>query len=232
MLHQTRHMLSACLLVLAGVSFAACNSPMEVQEGPGELLGSQGAVVDAGQPVFALSDFSQVGTSTLVRTRNGVNYRLSTSELEPGSAYTLWILVFNDPEGCATPLNCVDADIVNPDAKPDMLYAAGTLVGRRGTATFAGRLKVGDLSGSINDPVSLPAFGLMDPFGAEIWLAVHQHGPKIPEFMPDMIQSVDGGCTDAGIPEAGVSSPWNDHPGFGRRGPNTCQTIQIAFHQP
>jgi hypothetical protein len=47
--------------------------------------------------------------------------------------------------------------------------------------------------------------------------------------MPDMIQSVDGGCFDAGIPEPGVDSPWNNY-AFGRRGPNTCHTIQIAVH--
>jgi hypothetical protein len=46
-----------------------------------------------------------------------------------------------------------------------------------------------------------------------------------------MIQTLDGGCTDAGIPVAGVTSSWNQHP-FGRRGPNTGVPVQDAVHRP
>ena len=49
--------------------------------------------------------------------------------------------------------------------------------------------------------------------------------------MPDMIQTVDGGCTDAGIPAPGANSPWNSH-AFGMRGPNACQSVQFAVHPP
>ncbi len=52
---------------------------------------------------------------------------------------------------------------------------------------------------------------------------VHDHGPMIPTLLPDMIQTIDGGCTNAG-----VVPPWNDHE-YGRRGPNTCQSVQIAL---
>jgi hypothetical protein len=196
---------------------------------------SPGGVVDAGQTVIdlaALPAIVPVGSSRLVRTPNGVNFTLSTTGLGGGHAYTLWIVIFNNPAGCGVPHECGPDDVVNDAAKPDMMYAAGSLATAAGTATFAGRQGVGGRNGSINAPVGLPAYGLMDPYGAEIHLAVHDHGPKLPEFLPDMIQTVDGGCTDAGIPVAGVSSPWNDYPGFGRRGPNTCATVQAAVHRP
>lgn len=201
----------------------------------GATAASPGGVVDTGQAVIdlaALPGIVVVGTSQLVRTPNGVNFSLSTTGLAADHAYTLWIVIFNDPAGCGVPHECAPDDVVNAAAKPDMMYAAHSLATAGGTATFSGRRSVGDRSGSVNAPVGLPAHGLMDPYQAEIHLAVHDHGPKRPEFLPDMIQTVDGGCTDAGIPVAGVSSPWNDYPGFGRRGPNTCVTVQAAVHRP
>jgi hypothetical protein len=202
----------------------------------------QGAVRDPGQPVVSLTDFSVVGTSSLVRTPNGVNYSLSTTGLSPGHAYTLWIVIFNATEGCAHPIpgvsSCGDFDVVNDDAQPDMMFAGGNVAGGSGHATFSGRRRVGDSSGSANGPVALPAHGLTDPWGAEIHLVVHDHGPVLPGYMPDMIQTIDGGCTDAGVPAAGVPSPWNDYDGdpgvgaFGRRGPNSCASIQASIHRP
>jgi hypothetical protein len=53
----------------------------------------------------------------------------------------------------------------------------------------------------------------------------------MPAYMPDMIQTVDGGCSDAGIPAPGANSPWNNHV-FGMRGPNACQSVQFAVHSP
>ncbi len=223
-------------LVTAAIALIGCESPTQPgADEPFNVDPVAGAVRDPGQPVLRFSDGEEVGASTLVRTWNGVNFHLTSEDLTPGDAYTLWIVIFNDPEECLapTPLSmCSGPDVVNEDAKPEMMYAAGRIGGGSSKATFAGRRSAADMSGSINDPVGLPAFGLLDPFGAEIHLVVHHHGPKIPEFMPDMIQTVDGGCTDAGIPAPGAPSPWNDHEGFGARGPNACQSIQFAVHQP
>ena len=224
------------------LAFAACDGVSDVgsEAVPTAPQISEAAVVDANQPVLDFAMLGTWGTSKLVRTGGGVSYQLSTSGLEPGHAYTLWFVVFNDPAGCLTPNACIGDDVVNPGADPDMAYAAGHIVGGSGRATFAGSKGVGVLSGSVNAPV-LPASlanGLTNPLGAEIHLVVHHHGPKLPEYMPDMIQSIDGGCTDAGVPAAGVPSPWNlydgDPPegGFGRRGPNTCSSVQFAVHRP
>jgi hypothetical protein len=176
----------------------------------------------------------------IVRTKNGVNYRVDTNSLLPGHAYTLWVVIFNEPGQCLTaPDTCTPADLFHPGAKPDMLYGAGTVVGGTGRATLAGRTRVGDVSGSVQAPVGLDSFGLIDPFGAEFHLVVHHHGPVIPEFMPDMIDSLAGGCTDAGIPAQGEDSPWNFlawSPAyaqeFGRLGPNACLSVQFSILRP
>lgn len=179
------------------------------------------------------------GQSKLTRTPNGVNYRVQTEGLEPGHAHTLWIVIFNNPDGCLSGIpgvtSCGPADVVNDAARPDMMWAAGNIVGGSGRTTLAGRRSVADQSRSANAPVGLPAYGLETPEGAEFHLVVHDHGPVLPSYMPDMIQSIDGGCTDAGVPAAGVPSPWNDYAGppmgaFARRGPNTCASVQVALH--
>jgi hypothetical protein len=61
----------------------------------------------------------------------------------------------------------------------------------------------------------------------------------IPAFMPDMIQTLAGGCTDTGIPAQGAPSPWNDYAGspaygqeFGRLGPNACASVQFSILAP
>lgn len=212
---------------------------------PTDPLAAMGAVQDGGQPVFYWEspDMVEGASSTLTRTRNGVNYRVMTSDLEPGNAYTLWIVIFNDTDGCTDGIpgafSCGPLDVGSDAARNDMMYAAGLVAGGSGKATFAGRRSVGDLSGSANGPVGLAAYGLEDPYGAEIHFVVHDHGSMLPEYMPDMIQTIDGGCFDAGIPVAGFEGlPWNDYDGepgvgaFGRRGPNTCASVQVAVHSP
>jgi hypothetical protein len=197
---------------------------------PGTAASSKERPAAADTPVVRFADGATVGGATLIRTPTGVSFRLSTSDLTPGHAYTLWVVIFNEPANCSVPNQCAPTDLGNDAAKPDMMYAAGALSGGRDAATFAGRVAAGDVSGSINAPVGMPSYGLLNPYGAEIWLAVHDHGDKLPEFMPDMTMTIAGGCANAGIGDP----TWDlyEGPEFGRRGPNTCTTIQGAFFQP
>lgn len=225
--------LAACL-ILPLVVLAGCKPAADSPLGPEDAFVRAGHVVQTA-PVLSFADFSQVGGARLTRTPEGVKYRVETTGLVPGNAYTLWIIPFNHTPGCqaGTPgaSLCGGADVVNDDALPDMAWAAGDIADGNGTVSFSGRRGIGDLVGSVNDPVGLPAYGLLDPFGAEFHFVVHDHGPMIPEFMPDMVTTLDGGCTDAGVPAPGVSSPWNDHE-YGARGPNTCQSVQFAVLSP
>jgi hypothetical protein len=179
-------------------------------------------------------------SASIVRTKNGVNFAVHTNSLMPGHAYTLWVVIFNEPGQCLTaPGTCTPNDLFNPAAKPDMLYGAGVIASGSGSATLAGRIQVGDVSGSVQAPVGLLSNGLIDPYGAEIHVVVHDHGPAIPQFLPDMIQSLAGGCTDSGIPAQGAPSPWNDYAlsaayggEFGRLGPNACASVQYSILRP
>jgi hypothetical protein len=196
-----------------------------------------GATRVAEEPIYRFADGAIVGSSEVVRGPNGISFRLATTGLEPGYAYTVWVVVFNNPSACTAPTPfslCSDPDVGNPAAMPDVLYGTGHVVGGPGTVTFAGHRRAGDGTGSITAPVGLPAFGLTDPAGAEILLVVHEHGPVLPAYLPDQIRTVGGSCTDAGIPAPAVASPFNAYAGpeFGRRGPNTCRSVQFSFHTP
>jgi hypothetical protein len=196
-----------------------------------------GAASRTDAPVYRFVDGAVVGSTSLVRGPSGISFTLATTGLQSGYAYTLWVVVFNNPSACTAPTpvsRCSDPDVGNAAAMPDILYGTGHVAGGSGEVSFAGHRSVGDGDGSISAPVGLPAFGLLDPAGAEVLLVVHEHGPVLAQYLPDMIQTVGGGCTDAGIPAPGVASPFNAYAGaeFGRRGPNTCQSVQFAFHTP
>jgi hypothetical protein len=70
---------------------------------------------------------------------------------------------------------------------------------------------------------------LEDSKGAEIHLVVNDHGPAIAEFMPGMISTYRGGCSDSS-PFPGV------FPGTaiadGEAGPNICRLYQAAVILP
>lgn len=135
--------------------------------------------------------------SKLVRTDNGLAMTIRTSGLEPGHAYTVWWVVFNNPEECITDpegdVKCGEADILaelmgESGAAPTVAPAAGNVAGGSGKARFGAFLRVGD------DRDVLVGGPLTNPRGAEIHLVVRDHGPLNPAWLPDQIQTFGGGC--------------------------------------
>lgn len=240
-------MSAALALSVVPIALIGCSDDLlNPEAADGEPLSMSAAVATAApaaSPVYTFTPVPELiegASAHVARTPKGVNFRVDTNSLMPGHAYTLWVVIFNEPGECLTaPGPCTPNDLFHDGAKPDMLYGAGVVVGGSGRATLAGRTRVGDVSGSVQAPVGLLSNGLIDPYGAEFHLVVHHHGPVIPEFMPDMIQSLAGGCTDAGIPAQGEPSPWNDYAlspeyggEFGRLGPNACLSVQFSILSP
>jgi hypothetical protein len=124
-------------------------------------------------PVTA-ADGSVTGYSVLRRGGTEARFRLLTSKLEAGHAYTIWWVVFNHPEHCAgatSPVRCGMADMANPDVDASALFADGGVVGRFGVGWFSGSLPVDDPTGAIMGT------GLHDATGADIHFVVRDHGP-------------------------------------------------------
>lgn len=169
------------------------------------LLQSENAVSSSNSNVYTFADMELVGSSNLTRRNNGVSFNIKTTGLDPGSTYTLWMVVFNNPEECGVD-GCGGADLGNPNVEGDVLYGAGSLAGGTGKATFAGSRKTGDNSGSLFGP---DAPGIIDSHKAEIHFVVRTHGEKIPGSIREQIGTFNGGCP-----------------------PNSCEDIQFAVHLP
>jgi hypothetical protein len=99
----------------------------------------------------------------LVRTERGISYSIGTEQLNAGHAYTVWIVVVNDPSAC-TVRPCPPPEILgNPDTDGQVTYGTGHVVGSGGVAGFGGSLQKGPIPQGW-----LPDQGLDDPMGAEI----------------------------------------------------------------
>ena len=162
------------------------------------------------QPIMTTMGGAVVpGGSTLVRTKDGVFATIHAAGLAEGVAYTAWFAIFQNPEFCATD-PCTPADATNPDVQTSILNIGGRVVGADGAATFGGFRAVGDASAS-GGPPGTPNVGLLDPFKAQIHLAVRAHGPASgdPDVLQAQLSTFNGGCP-----------------------PNTCMNVQVSIHQP
>lgn len=216
-------------LMGAGLLLAACADPSTTPVGPdSELYGPQFAVTQQSAVVTWHAQQAALGRSgpvdgasaQLVRNRNGISFRISTTGLTPGNAYTLWLVVVNNPMACAvTP--CAAPDIINnAAADAQVRFAAGHVAGTAGRGTFAGALREGELTGW------LPNRSFIDAATAEVHLVINDHGPMLPAFMPGMIRTYRAGCSDASpFPGVFPATALAD----GEAGPNTCRLYQAAI---
>ena len=220
----------ATLLALAG-----CDTPAVGPDEPADVTPAfsqsaalrQTAAVNwhAQQQLIAFGGNGKSGAvegawAQLVRNKNGISYQIHAEQLNPGNAYSLWLVVINNPAACAaTPCSAVDI-LTNPNTDSQVRSGGtGSVAGAAGKGTLAGAAKAGPLSGWLDGR------SLHDPFSAEVHLVINDHGPKLPEFMPGMITTYRAGCSDAS-PFPGVFPP--SALADGEVGPNICLLFQAA----
>jgi hypothetical protein len=199
----------------------------------GALVGTAGAAADVDRvPMLWHAQsgnvqFSSVGgdaTAQLVRTENGISYSIRTEGLRAGHAYTLWVVVINNPAACTVSPCSPPVDIIgNAATNSQIIYGGGHVVGGDGQAGFGGHLSAGPLPEGW-----LANRGLDNVMGAEVHLVLNDHGPVLTEFMPEMIKTYRAGCTDASLPGFFPASAKAD----GTPGPNTCRLWQVAIFNP
>lgn len=128
--------------------------------------------------VFEIGDEDNVtGRSLLVRSNRGVLALLRTGDLVAGDAYTVWAVIFNNPEACDG--LCDAADLSNPQVDGHSTLGTGEVV-RHERAMFLTVMRAGN--------------ELADPMGAEIHFVVRTHGPAIPDLVEEQISTLHGGC--------------------------------------
>lgn len=200
-------------------------------------FGASGAAAASGrttEPVTWLFDpGTPIGSSTLVRTDSGISAVFHSSGVPKGSAVTLWFIVFNNPAACHSH-PCGLADLLfNLDAKGDFLVGDGTVVGGTGTVTMAGHLAVGDTRNSAFPEIGMPdrPIGLSNPWGAQVSLLLHSHGPAVPgQTLKSQISSFTGGCSvfqgNLELPGSGLADGPEDIPDA----VGECSTLQGSVH--
>jgi len=140
------------------------------------------------------------GTSTLHRNKNGITVNFKAENLHPG-AYTIWWVIWNKPQECEVPGECLDGDFaIADDVEVEVMYAGGNVVGNNGKGNFSGHLNVDDASGSINEEFfGLNSYGGLqsgNTFDAEVHVVLRTHGPAVPGLVNEQIGSYEGGCDD------------------------------------
>ena len=164
------------------------------------------------------------GEAKLIRTADGVKTTVKAVDLTPNATYTLWWMIYNNPEACQNPVagvsNCGEPDLGIPDVNATILHASGHVVGQDGVGNFAASLAAGDVSGCV------PPFGdfglcggLTDVEGAEVHVALHSHGEIVPGLVHEQLSTFAGACT----PETSFGAG---------DGPNECVTQQYAAFLP
>ena len=163
--------------------------------------------------IYNFSDKAEAGTSTLKRGADAITLSIATSELNPGYAYTVWWVVFDNPE------NCTDSDCGSDDVSGAMggganlpgvsiLGAAdGSVVNADGKANYYGSLRKNNASQAILGD------GLDNPATAEIHYVIRSHGVAVPGLIEDQITTFNGGC-ETGQPNVGQ-----------------CTNVQFAIHK-
>lgn len=211
-LRRTTISVGCAALLLAGATASVAGEGATVEQQPMRWH------MQSGNP--HMSPVGEGAVAQLRRNESGISYSIRTNQLRAGHAYTVWVAVVNNPAACQdTP--CSPADILKrPETNGQLTYGTGHVAGSSGEAGFGGGLTRGPLpDGWLADR------GLDDPLGAEVHLVLNDHGPVIPELMPEMIQTYRAGCTDESLPPIFPATAKAD----GTPGPNTCQLRQVAI---
>jgi hypothetical protein len=117
------------------------------------------------------------GATILVRDfRNKVvRMDVTTAALEPHSAYSIWLAVFNSPEYCGIPHDCMPADLGNPDVRASVFWGGGLISDGDGHGSTTMTLQPGrtdrELFANMSD------LGLQDIRRAHIHVVLRAHGP-------------------------------------------------------
>lgn len=183
------------VVLLAGAAVSA--TPASAEHGGRHWQGhayriAEGTLVDGS--AAEVSYFVNGPPAPALPSESRVDFSITTSDLEPGHAYTIWLMVFNHAENCTNPIpergtQCGAGDIFNPATFVSVMWGTGGVASDTGEASFAGSRHQGDLDRVVLGP------GLMSTATAEVHLIVRDHGEYDPDTYGDrQTQTFNGGC--------------------------------------
>jgi hypothetical protein len=167
--------------------------------------------------VFGGGPVIEGSASRLTRDDEGLTLTVNTNSL-PAAAYTVWWVVFNNPEFCSGP--CNQPDLMDPAVDAAIVYGTGGVVGEDGIGNFTTQLAEGDTARVNPEHMGFPGSdkGLVDARKAEIHFVVRSHGPASddPGMLNTQLTTFNGGCKTGATdgfacfdPQSGVHLPPN-----------------------
>lgn len=182
--------MKVCVSIVAVGAFVAVTSTT--------LLGQVNSGNQAANAAASVSDVFFFGTqtpvqpasSTLTRTARDVSVTINTSDLTPDNVYTIWWVLFNHPEHCAT-IPCSAADLGTPAVMASVLWATGRVADSHGQATFTAHLVPGAPEGRV-----LFGPGLINPKRAEVHNVVRCHNAvgANEATLEEQLTTINAGC--------------------------------------
>jgi len=167
------------LCVLLGMLGAPCDDRGDEQDAP--ELNSAGVAYVSHADVLSLlaDDFFEVvprSSSTLYRNATGLTGVLSLANQPANQATTLWWVIYNHPEYCAT-TPCTFDDFAIPEVEASFFTTGGRVSDRFGHVYLDGSVFAGTgRPGAEEYPDDGAGDGLTNPLGAEVNLASRTHG--------------------------------------------------------
>ncbi len=220
--------IAAAVMAVALTAIGVAGIGLLLSGGSVQAAPPSGAVSQSDAYRFADGSAVDGGRSTLVRASDSVTATFNSSDLESKSVYTMWWVIFNNPEECVAPMpglsQCGEADVFgepfgDTPVQVSVQYAAGNIVGGTGMVSFGAHLEEGELPSGDGQLVFGP--GLIDAKKAEVHLVIRNHGKAIPPLEMAQLTTFGGACTAE-----------TDPTGIGPTGPNECADVQFAVHQP
>lgn len=152
-------------------------------------------------PVYSMNGVDYIpngdASSTLTRRPGKIAVSIDTNALAPATPYTVWAVVFNNPEYCqSTPCSLGDLPILpghDPRVDVTIAFIAGGLSDIDGSARFNGYLagRNGQLNGEV-----VAGNGTLRAKKAEVHMVVRGHGTPDASAVFEAIKTFNGGCTD------------------------------------
>jgi hypothetical protein len=109
--------------------------------------------------LVTLNNSGVTGIAKMCIRASGVHTRITAQNLTAGNPYTVWFVIFDNPQKCLNPGHCTPADTTTPLADPE------GVLGRYDSIIASGSL--GIFSGHV---------GLIPSSGSEIHMPIFAHG--------------------------------------------------------
>lgn len=145
------------------------------------------------------------GTSTVVRHKDNVSFNFNTRHLNPGNAYTLWIMHFDKPRKCLDSCACTLNDFSNPEVTGGAIGAmAGRVADSHGQVSISNVVEYGVLpTGPAQVLIPTPIKNKRSHF----ILVLRDHGTASsdPVVLEEQLSSWTGGCAANGCNDLVIS---------------------------